>query len=52
MEEEIALISKVPLSSLGTKDKLVWKKNSHGMYDVASGYSMAMQIKRQKTGRM
>lgn len=49
-EEEIDLISKVPLSAVGAKDRMVRKLERNGQYKVSSGYDFAMQIKRLKNG--
>lgn len=47
-EEEIALISKIPVSSLGARDRLVWKKEKNGQYKVSLGYLAAMRLRNQQ----
>lgn len=46
--EEVQFISDV--SALGTKDRLMWKYATTGVYDVATGYKLAHNLKRQRLG--
>lgn len=45
-EEEVALITSIPLSALGTKDRIIWKLSANGQFSVSLGYELAMGIKR------
>lgn len=44
-KEEIDLISRVNLSALGAKDRLVWKQTRNGQYSASSGYEFAKMLK-------
>lgn len=37
-EEEVTNIIQIPVSSLGTKDRLIWMPSRNGQYTVTTGY--------------
>lgn len=49
-EEEAQVILKIPLSSKGAKDRLVWMSIKNGQYSVLSGYK-AEQARRKQARR-
>lgn len=40
-EKECLSIQKIPVSSLGLTDKLIWHSTKNGQYSVKSGYKLA-----------
>lgn len=48
--EEIQIINRTPISSMGLADRLVWIQSKHGQYTVDSGYKLAKEYQKQKLG--
>lgn len=45
--EEAQVILKIPVSSMGTSNRLVWHGTSNGYFSVASGYRFAKELKKK-----
>lgn len=48
--QEASAIRKVPVSSLGLTDKLVWHATKSGQYSVQSGYKLVKSMQKQREG--
>lgn len=46
-EEEARTVCSLPLSKLGSEDKLIWGMSSNGLFSVKSAYYLAVQRKKQ-----
>lgn len=48
-EKEVAGILSLPISSLGMKDRLIWKHTPHGQFSVKSGYKITKEKRLKET---
>lgn len=47
---EVSTILSIPVSSLGMKDRLVWKHTPNGQYSVKSGYKVVNEREKKAKG--
>lgn len=48
--DEIQTIRRIPVSSMGSGDRLVWCSSTDGLYNVNAGYKMAKILQKRKAG--
>lgn len=45
-EAKVKVIMRIPVSSMGAKDRLLWNTTRNGQYTIASGYQAAKVRKK------
>lgn len=48
--DEVQAILRIPVSSLGLADRLVWHASNNGQYSVRTGYTVARALKKREAG--
>lgn len=48
--EEVIEILKIPVSTMGSTDRLIWMPAKNGQFNVTTGYKMAQKKKKQRAG--